>query len=164
LLGDGGDPAPFHVDLRFDYFNQDQLRSGTRTVDRGRIVLPSDREIQQLTINRNYNLFLDYAPNPDWGVSAQIPYANRYHTTIAQGDEEVSTSQSKSLGDVRLIGRYRWLVADHGVGVQLGVKLATGRSTTISSRDRRKAKPSTAACNRGWARRTCLSACTRSAA
>jgi len=127
LFGEGGDPAPFHADLRFDYFNQDQLRTGTGTVDRGRIVLPADREIQQLTINRNYNLFLDYAPSADWGVSAQIPWSNRYHTTVAEGDEEVSTSQSKSLGDVRLIGRYRWLVADRGVGVQLGVKLATGR-------------------------------------
>src|SRR5258708_1396425 len=117
----------FHADFRFDYFNQDQLRSGTGKVDRGGIAFPADREIQQVTINRNYNLFLDYAPGGDWGVSAQIPYSNRYHTTVVAGDEDVSTSHAKAIGDVRLLGRYRSLVADRAVGVQLGVKLGTGR-------------------------------------
>ncbi len=122
----GADHAGLHADLRFDYFNQDQLRTGTGTVDRGSITFPTDREIQQETINRNYNLFLDYAPAGDWGVSAQIPYFNRYHTTIAEGDEDISTSHTKSLGDVRILGRYRGLSDDKSTGVQFGLKLATG--------------------------------------
>lgn len=122
----GGDQTGFHADFRFDYFNQDQLRSGTGKVDRGGIAFPADREIQQETINRNYNLFLDYAPNADWGINAQIPYFNRYHTTIVAGDEDVSTSHTKSVGDLRLLGRYRGLAADGSLGVQFGLKLATG--------------------------------------
>jgi hypothetical protein len=44
----------FRFDFRFDYFNQDQLRSGTHKVDRGSLEIPNDQEIQQQTINRNY--------------------------------------------------------------------------------------------------------------
>ena len=50
----------------------------------------------------------------------------RYHTTLAEGDTEVSSSHTKSLGDVRLLARYRGLSEDKSVGVQLGVKLPTG--------------------------------------
>src|ERR1700682_6348584 len=100
-LGLGGEYG-FHADMRFDYFNPKQPCNGTSKVDRGSIVLPTDREIQQQTANRNYNLFLDYAPNADWGVTAQIPYSNRYHTTIVAGDEGGSTSHQKRLGGVRI--------------------------------------------------------------
>jgi hypothetical protein len=121
-----GNPGGFSADLRFDYFNQDQLRTGTGKFDRGSAEIPNERELQQETINRNYNLFLDYAPNADWGIAAQIPYFNRYHTTIAPGDEDISTSHTKSIGDVRLTARYRGLSADRSVGLLFGVKLATG--------------------------------------
>jgi hypothetical protein len=122
----GADHKGLTADFRFDYFDQDQLRTGTGTVDKGSITLPTDREIQQRTINRNYNLFLDYAPEGDWGVSMQVPYFNRYHTTIAEGDEDISTSHAKSLGDVRLLGRYRGLSDDKSTGLQFGIKLPTG--------------------------------------
>jgi len=114
------------VDFRFDYFNQDQLRTGTGTVDRGAITFPTDREIQQETVNRNYSLIFDYSPNQDWGVTAIVPYFDRYHTTIAEDDTDVSTSHTKSLGDVRLLGRYQGFSPTHNLGVQLGLKLATG--------------------------------------
>lgn len=118
--------AGFRFDLRADYFNQDQLRTGTGTVNTGAIALPADREIQQTTINRNYTLTLDYSPNADWGMAVQIPYYNRYHTTIAEGDSDVSTSHTDSLGDVRVFGRYQGFADDHSSGVQFGLKLATG--------------------------------------
>ncbi|HUL97133.1 MAG TPA: hypothetical protein VLT89_14045 [Usitatibacter sp.] len=122
----GTEHGGFHADLRFDYFNQDDLRSGTKSVDRGSIEFPADQEIQQETLNRNYTLFLDYAGMGDWGVSAQLPYFDRYHTTIAEGDTEVSTSHTKSIGDMRILGRYHGLAADHSTGVQFGLKLPTG--------------------------------------
>ncbi len=121
-----GGESGVHADFRFDYFNQDELRSGTGKVDRGDISFPAQREIQRATVNRTYNLFLDYASDGDWGVSAQIPYSNRYHSTIAEGDEDLSTSHTKSVGDVRILGRYRGLAADRNVGVQFGFKLPTG--------------------------------------
>jgi hypothetical protein len=126
MFAQGGDHGTFQADLRFDYFNQNELRTGTGKFDRGGAELPNDREIQQTTINRNYNLFLDYAPNADWGIAAQIPYFNRYHTTIAPGDEDISTSHTKSIGDVRFLARYRGLASDRSVGILFGLKLATG--------------------------------------
>jgi hypothetical protein len=121
-----GGASGFRVDFRYDYFNQNQLRSGTGTVDRGSIAFPAEREIQQETINRNYTLTLDYSPNADWGVNLQIPYFDRFHTTIVAGDTDVSTSHTKSFGDVRVLGRYQGFSHDHSSGVQFGLKLATG--------------------------------------
>lgn len=114
------------VDLRFDFFDQNQLRSGTRAVDRASLPIPNEEEIQQQTLNRNLALGVDYSPQLDWGINLQLPYYDRYHTTIAEGDAEVSTSHTKSIGDVRLVGRYLGLAAGRNVGVQLGVKLPTG--------------------------------------
>jgi hypothetical protein len=126
-LVQGGQYGGFHADVRLDYFNQDDLRGRTHRIDRGSIELPADEEVQQETINRNYNLFLDYAaPGSDWGFSAQVPYFNRYHTTIAEGDTEVSTSHTKGLGDVRLLARYQGLSDDKSLGLQFGVKRPTG--------------------------------------
>jgi hypothetical protein len=42
------------------------------------------------------------------------------------GDTEVSTSHTRSIGDMRVIGRYSGLTADHSVGVQFGLKFPTG--------------------------------------
>jgi hypothetical protein len=118
--------AGFHMDLRFDYFNQDQLRTGTTTVDRGSISFPTNREIQQETINRNTTLSLDYNAAGPWGVRVSVPYFDRYHTTIVDPDTAVSTSHTKSVGDVRVLGRYHGLSDDHTFGLQFGLKLATG--------------------------------------
>ncbi|MEP7062058.1 MAG: hypothetical protein ABI881_06650 [Betaproteobacteria bacterium] len=112
-------------DLRFDYFNQDDLRSGRRSVDRGSLEVPNDTEIQQTTINRNYTLNFDHAKG-DWGVNVQLPWYDRYHTTIAEGDTDRSTSHSRSFGDARVLGRYQGFSDDHSIGVQAGLKFATG--------------------------------------
>ena len=120
--------AGLSVDLRQDFFDQNDLRTGTGRVDRGAIVLPADREIQQKTINRNTTLTLDYGVDGDWGVTAQVPYLDRFHTTIVEGDTGVSPSRSSSLGDVRLLGRYQGFATDRNWGLQLGVKLPTGRT------------------------------------
>ncbi len=123
--GHGGEPG-LKIDFRFDYFNQDQLRSGTGKVDRGSIAFPTDREIQQKTLNRNYNLTLDYTVNKDWGVSASIPYFDRFHTTIVDGDTDISESKTSSLGDVRVLGRYQGFSPSRNIGIQFGLKLPTG--------------------------------------
>ncbi len=118
--------AGFRADLRFDYFNQDQLRSGTQSVDRAAFSFSNDQEIQQQTLNRNLTLTLDYTPNADWGVALIIPSYDRTHVTIAGGDTDPSFSQGKGLGDVRVLGRYQGFSEDHSFGVQFGLKLPTG--------------------------------------
>ena len=121
------------LDLKYDYFNQNDLRTGTGRVDRGSITYPNEREIQQETINRNTTLVVDYGINGDWGATLLVPYFNRYHTTIAEGDTDISTSQSTSFGDVRFVGRYQGFSPEHNWGVQFGVKLPTG-STDVTFR------------------------------
>jgi hypothetical protein len=116
----------FRFDLRYDYFNQDQLRSETKAVDRGGFAFPNDQEIQEKTINRNLTATLDYSPNADWGVALLVPIFNRYHATIAAGDTDPSFSQGNGLGDVRVLGRYQGFSDSHFFGVQFGVKLPTG--------------------------------------
>ena len=115
-----------HLDLRYDYFNQDQLRAGTRSVDRGSFSFPNEQEIQQTTINRNLSLALDYSPTVDWGVALVVPTFDRTHATLAAGDTEPSFSQAKGLGDVRVLGRYQGFSEDHSFGLQFGLKLPTG--------------------------------------
>lgn len=116
------------IDLRHDYFNQDDLRSGTHRVDRSRITFPADQEIQRNTANHATTLTLDYGISADWAVALQVPYLLRTHGTVAEGDTELSTSRSSSLGDVRLLARYQGLSADRNWGLQLGIKLPTGRT------------------------------------
>lgn len=116
----------FRFDLRFDHFNQDQLRAGTRSVDRGSFEIPNEIELQEKTLNRNLTATLDYAPSADWGLSLQVPIFNRYHATLAEGDTDPSFSKANGLGDVRLLGRYQGFSDSHAFGVQFGVKLPTG--------------------------------------
>ncbi|GLH73513.1 hypothetical protein GETHLI_20150 [Geothrix limicola] len=123
----------FRADLRFDYFNQDQLRTGTRTVDGSAFALPSEQEIQRETLNRNLTLTLDYSPSADWGLSVALPTYHRSHGTVAEGDVDPSYSDGRGLGDVRLLGRYQGFSEDHAFGLQAGLKLATGGTTQAFS-------------------------------
>lgn len=119
----------FSVDLRHDFFNQNDLRRGTGRVDRAAIALPADEEVQQKTINRNTTLTLDYGIDPDWGVSLLVPWLNRFHTTVVEGDTGISQSRSSSIGDVRVLGRYQGFSPEHDWGVQFGLKLPTGKTS-----------------------------------
>jgi hypothetical protein len=117
----------FNLDLRYDYFDQGELRSGTHAADRGAYAFPNGQEIQQDTINRNVTLGLDWSPSRTFGIDLQLPYFDRPHATIAAGDTQVSTSHGRGLGDARILARYQGFQADLGYGVELGVKLPTGR-------------------------------------
>jgi hypothetical protein len=116
------------ADLRYDFFNQDDLRRGLHRVDRASLQLPNDEEIQSETINRNATLTLDRGLTPDLGVTFQLPWHERRHTTIAEGDTERSSSRSDSLGDARLLARWTGLSAAQDWGLQFGLKLPTGDS------------------------------------
>ncbi|MCU6433975.1 TonB-dependent receptor [Undibacterium sp. Jales W-56] len=114
------------LDLRYDYLNQSQLRSGTGSVNRSNYPAPQEREIEQGTKNNYLSLGLDYSPNADWGVNLQLPYIDRSHSTIAPGDTEISSSHTKGIGDLRVVGRYQGLTDAKNMGLQFGLKLATG--------------------------------------
>ena len=116
------------ADLRYDYARQDDLRSGLHRVDRASIELPGDDEIQRLTINRTTTATLDWGMAPDWGVTFQLPWIERRHTTIAEGDTELSSSRSNSIGDARVTARYTGFSVAQDWGLQFGLKLPTGDS------------------------------------
>lgn len=116
------------LDLRYDFVDQNQLRYGSHRVRLGSLSFPSDDEIQLGTLTRFYTLSADYAFNGDWGLSVQAPYLRRDHQTIGEGDTETSTSATRGIGDVRVIGRYQGFFADRSWGLQLGLKLPTGKT------------------------------------
>jgi hypothetical protein len=124
----------WRFDARFDFFDQNQLREGTDSVSRNSLAIPNDREVQQTTINRNYTFALDYSPNKDWGVSVALPWFNRSHTTIAAGDEAISTSHDEGIGDLRVLARYSGFDPQRNTGFEFGVKLPTGRFTDTFER------------------------------
>jgi hypothetical protein len=119
------------ADLRYDFFNQDELRRGLHRVDRATLEIPSEEEIQGHTVNRNATLTLDRGLTPDVGVTLQLPWHQRRHTTIAEGDTELSSSRSDSLGDARVLVRYTGFSAAQDWGLQAGLKLPTGDSSGV---------------------------------
>jgi hypothetical protein len=119
----------WRFDVRYDYFEQDELRSGTDKVSRSSLSVPADEEIQQYTINRNVAFSLDYSPNKDWGVSMTLPWFDRPHATIAEGDTAISTSHDSGIGDLRIMGRYSGFDAQRSTGLLFGIKLPTGHFT-----------------------------------
>jgi len=124
----GYDTLPgFETSLRFEYLNQSDLRSGTKSVDQAALSFPNDNETQQRTLNRNTWFDLNYVTDPAWAVTVSVPYHERFHTTIAEGDTETSTSRAHGLGDVRVLARYQKFGAAHSFGLQFGFKLPTGR-------------------------------------
>jgi len=121
-----GNGPGWSLDLRHDFFVQDQLRTGAHALVRAAVPIPNDDEVQQKTVNRNTTLTLDRAIGESWGVSLVVPWLKRVHTTIDAGETDPSGSRSDSLGDVRVIARWQGFDDDHDIGVQFGLKLPTG--------------------------------------
>ncbi|HVU28786.1 MAG TPA: hypothetical protein VHE36_00160 [Sphingomicrobium sp.] len=114
--------------LRYDYVPQTKLRSGTEDVDRGAIDFPADREIERYTYNHSLTLTLDHQFASDWGIDAQLPFVARPHSTFAEDTSEPSHSDTKGVGDLRLVGRWQGLSTPGSVtGIEAGLVLPTGK-------------------------------------
>ena len=139
----------WHLNLEYNYINQDQLRGGTGTASAAGVVnRPSDPtlgggEIEQATLNRYFDLGLSYRPNANWNINLLVPYIARTHSTYGQQQQpyvpsettpdQLSYARVAGLGDTRLIASYQGLLPTHYLGLQLGVKLPTGQSGTAVS-------------------------------
>ena len=126
------------LDIRFDYFKQDEYRHGTNKINRSDI--PSDTEVQNSTFNRNLSIGLDHSFNHEWGVNLLVPVFNRTHSTYGVGFypalDGYDTSSSSGIGDVRVTGRYQGFSDDHSTGITFGLKLPTGETNdTFKSGD-----------------------------
>ncbi len=117
----------WRLNLQYDYINQDQLRHNTGTAS----VVPVGNELEHQTKNHYTTTSLSYAPNRSWSVSLQIPYVIRDHSTYGEYDPAatlaLSSSNSSSLGDIKLIGNYQGFLPTHNLGIQLGIKFASGQ-------------------------------------
>src|SRR4051812_1621400 len=119
-------------DLRFEYIDLDQPRTGTHNVGVGEIPRHHD-EVE--TRNRNLVATFDWGLSPQWGVNLVIPYVDRYHLHIHnhQGEQIPETWDFRALGDVRVQARYQAFTrlddpnAIQSAGAILGLKLPTGR-------------------------------------
>jgi len=78
-----------------------------------------------------YNVGFSYNFNRDWGVMVRIPTANRDLTTETDiaFPGSLSTFNSKSLGDIEIMGMYTGFFKDMSTGLMFGIKLPTGTFT-----------------------------------
>jgi hypothetical protein len=129
-LGYFAEPG-LRLSFEYDYIHQDQLRSGRHGISS----VPDGAELEHDTLNRYLTLGLDYSPNADWNIDLRVPYVARTHSTYGEVDSTqplsaLSNSRSSSLGDIKLIGNYQGFLQTRNLGLQLGVKLPTGRYGT----------------------------------
>ena len=126
----------WRASLQFDFIDQKQLRTGTKSISASEIAAINDaggdQEVEHDTVNRYWTFGLSYAPNQDWGVRLLVPYIDRGHSTYASSsnplsDSELSSTKITALGDVRLLGTWQGLLPGKNLGLQFGVKLPTGR-------------------------------------
>jgi hypothetical protein len=117
------------LDLRYEYINQDQPRTGTRRIAVGEIPHHHD---EVSTANRN--LLVNYSRSfaSGWGYSVGLPIVDRKHFHIHHHDGGLVPERwdFRKIGDLRLTGRYQQPVGTGSstAGVIFGVKLPTGRT------------------------------------
>lgn len=128
----------WRADLRYEYINQDQPRTGTKDVAVGEIPMHHD-EVQ--TVNRNTFATLDYGFSNNWGVAVIVPWIDREHEHIHNhhGEQIPESWNFSDLGDVRVAGRYQFSFDNSDAmrlsyaGLIAGLKLPTGKTDVTNS-------------------------------
>ncbi len=131
----------FKIDVRYDYLNQNQLRSGTGTISSVAASQISNngnpQEVEKYTRNNYLTVGIDYGFDPDWGINVQIPYIDRSHSTLGTASDGITPgpgggqydSSTSNIGDVKVIGRYQGFTPNHNLGILFGLKLPSGSHT-----------------------------------
>ena len=119
-LGTWAEPG-LQADLRYEFIDQDRPFAGSKRVAVGQVPRHED-EVR--TINRNTILDLDYHFANGWGLGVQLPWVSRDHN---HNEQQLNESWDiKELADARVNLRLP-LGKDSGFGLNLGLKLPTGR-------------------------------------
>ena len=114
--------------LRYDYVPQRVLRSGSNRVDRSQLTFPNDREIELSTYNHAVTAQLDHQFANDFGINLQLPFILRPHRTISEDSLDPSTSRTRGVGDLRIVGRWAGLSIKGSItGIEAGLVLPTGK-------------------------------------
>jgi len=129
------------VDFRYDYLDQDLLRSAVSTITpraASQIVNSGNpQEVEQYTQNHYLTLGLAYSINTDFGVSAQLPFIIRKHSTLGTASDGTAAgdgggqyvSRTSSIGDVKILLNYQGFLSRHSLGVIAGLKIPSGSFT-----------------------------------
>jgi hypothetical protein len=131
-----GSVSGWGVGISYDFLNQNQMRAGTTNIDQAgaqKILNPpghTGNEVELQTLSRVTTFSVDYN-TADWGISLQVPFVDRYHTTLQDGTQAgYNFNQFNALGDTRFIVKVglsaMGLAPDASSGVIAGVKLPTG--------------------------------------
>ncbi len=133
----------YSADLSYTYINQNRMIYGSskpspaliNTLYANGQEIETDTKTQIATASFNYN-------SDTWGVSFQIPYLARNHSTNGQLNPATDTpasvpqgtngaiSSDNGIGDVRIIGHYSGFSDDASTGLIAGIKLPTGSTDT----------------------------------
>ena len=134
----GFSPHPgFQVTLQTDYIDQDQLRSGTRSVSAAQVAAlntpapGSGQEVENGTLNRYTTLGLVYSNGSDWNFRLLMPYVDRDHSTYGPASnpltpDQLSSARVSGVGDAKIIAGYSGLLPRGNLTLQVGLKLPTG--------------------------------------
>jgi hypothetical protein len=117
------------LDLRYDYVNQKQYRSGNKAVTYDPATF---QENETYTRNHYYTVGLDYSFASVWGVNVLLPYIVRKHETNGEPGTDLAAGaglqDTSKIGDAKVIFRYAGF-ADRSFGVQFGLKMPSGSHT-----------------------------------
>jgi len=121
------------VDLRYSYAKADTYKAGSSKIAPEQ-PSGSDEEIENLyTINQIINLDADYAVDAKWNIGVDLPFVMRDHehtfdSSLIPPGPFVQQAKFSQLGDLRVLGKYRFDSEDHysGSGMFFGIKLPTG--------------------------------------
>src|SRR5450830_806243 len=98
----------FKLDVRYDYLDQNQLRSGTGTISpqaaSAIVNTNGSQEVEKYTKNNYLTITGDYNFNPSWGVQVQVPYIDRSHATLGTGGDGSSPADGAYESDTNNIG------------------------------------------------------------
>ncbi|MDB5946071.1 MAG: hypothetical protein JWQ33_1097 [Ramlibacter sp.] len=123
--------AGLNIDLRYSYAKADRLLAGSQRITPA-TPSGSDGEIENgRTVNQLLDLEADYALNDRWNVAIGVPLVMRDH--LHTFDSAISgpfaqQARFTSLGDVRVVGKYKFDTGNPlaGGGIRVGLKLPTG--------------------------------------
>ena len=75
------------------------------------------------------NVGFQYMFNRDWGIIVRLPTTDRNFTTTNLDTGGIQTFNSKSIGDLEVMGMYTGFFKDMSTGVMFGLKFPTGTFT-----------------------------------
>lgn len=129
---DVGGKSGYAFSLSYDFINQSQFRQGKSNLSlAGADAIlnggtnGTGNEVETQTATRITTLGFDYN-DEKWGLGIQLPFVDRYHTTMPTGIGTYNYSNSTDMADLRITGKYAGFSPERTSGLIFGIKLPTG--------------------------------------